>query len=199
MKSICIGCLLIAALALSSHATPRELVIDVQEAPLAWADSELSEKIDRHLSQNPDLRLRYAGEPGNGTPSRPANRTDMDSLMAWGAEIGGRYLLVVTVDDESLERRKSFSLPVIFHKWEVVAVIRGEYRILDLQKRRLLEAKRFEETITGSRQFQGSTDDNRADPSLHLTATEKSRLFGRLEDKLAEQLGKRVARLTRGL
>jgi len=179
-------------------AAPRELLLNVQSAPLAWGDTRLEEKVVRELGRNPDLRVRTAGLENGSGPHFPANRTDVDSLLNWGLEMGGRYLLTVTVDEYALERRKGFSLPLVFHKWETVGVIRGEYRMLDLHKGRMTAAEPFEVEMSGSRQFQFSTDDNRADPSLHITAPEKRKFFGKLEEKLVKHLVEKVNRLTRG-
>lgn len=199
MNRTCIGCLVALVLALSVRAgTPREVIVDVQTVPLAWGDCRLTEKIQAEFTRNPEMRVRFAESNGHGAPLAPPNRTDLDSLLDWGTEIGGRYLLVVTVTDEGLERRKSFSLPLIFHKWETVAVIRGEYRFLDLQKGRLVAAEPFEEKLVGTRQFQMSTDDNRSDPSLHMTASEKGRLFSQLEDQLVAKLSGRLEIWSRG-
>jgi len=199
MNRTCIGCLVAFVLALSANAgTPREIIVDVQTAPLAWGDCRLKEKIQAQFSRNPELRVRLAESNRRGAPLAPPNRTDVDSLLDWGTEIGGRYLLVVTVTDESLERHKNFNLPLLFHKWETVAVIRGEYRFLDLEKGRLVAAEPFEEKLVGTRQFQMSTDDNRSDPSLHMTASEKGRLFSQLEDQLVARLNGHVETWARG-
>jgi len=179
-------------------APPREILIDVQSVPLAWGDGGLAEKIQAEFSRNPEWRIRCASHADSDGPAVLSNRTDVDSLLNWGTEMGGRYLLVVTVSHEALERQKAFSLPLIFHKWETVAVIRGEYRFLDLQKGRLLAAEPFEEKLVGTRQYQMSTDDNRSDPSLHMTPGEKGRLFSQLEDKLVSRLNGQVEKLSRG-
>ncbi len=190
--------LLVLVLAAGAMSAPRELLLDVQSAPLAWGDSRLEDKVVRELSRNPELRIRVTPDENAAGPRFPKARTNVDSLLNWGLEVGGRYLLVVTVDKEALERRKGFSLPLVFHKWEVVGVIRGEFRLLDLHKGRMTAAEPFEVEMSGSRQFQFSTDDNRADPSLHIPATEKSQFFGELEDRLVKHLVKQVTRLTRG-
>jgi len=194
--------LALCATGLNAWAASRELLVDVRTAPLAWGDSRLPEKIETALSRNPDLQITVS-DPGdrltaNPQPRFPDNRTDIEGLLDWGAEMGGRYLLVVTVDKEYLERRKSFNLPLIFHKYETVGIIVGEYRFLDIQKRRLLTAEPFETELCGSRQYQAEMDDNSSDPSLHIPATAKSRLFDALEDKLTEQLVEKVALMTRG-
>jgi hypothetical protein len=182
----------------SAFAAARELVLDVQSVPNAWAETRFDQKLQSELSRNPDLRLRLATTDPNGALILPGNRIDQDSLMDWGIEVGGRYLLIVTIDEYSLRRRKGFNLPLFFHKWETVATISGEYRFLDLQKQRLLEAKPFSEEMTGSQRFQGEMDDNRNDPTLHMTALDKTILFGRLEDQVVTLLTKRVKKLTRG-
>jgi hypothetical protein len=195
----CIVCLALLGFGFSvNNSTPRTIVVDVQSVPLAWGDSHLNEKIETTFSRNPEWRLRYAEPSPHGAPVTPPNRMDLDSLIDWGTEVGGRYLLTVTVSDESLEHQKSFNLPLIFHKWETVAVIRGEYRFLDLEHHRLLAAEPFDEKLVGTRQFQLSSDDNRTDPSLHMTADEKNALFSRLEDNLVDRIYNKVAKLARG-
>ncbi len=194
--------LAILSLGLTAGASTRKLLLDVREAPLAWGDSRLTEKVETALSRNPELQvaIQSSGDVSltGALPPFPDSRTDVESLLDWGTEVGGRYLLVVTVQKEFLERRKSFSLPLFFHKYETIGVITGEYRFLDLQKRRLLAAEPFKAELSGARQLQAEMDENSSDPTLHIPATAKSRLFDALEDKLTEQLVDQVARLTRG-
>jgi len=178
--------------------SPRKLLLDIQPAPLAWADSRLQEMMHARLSLNPNFRIQVSHTGDRNLPPFPTDRFNVDSLLDWGTEMGGHYLLVVTIDREFLERRKSFSLPLVFHKYEVVGVITGEFRFLDLQKRRLLGAEPFRIELTGSQQIQAEMDDNRQDPALHLSAPEKARLFRALEDKLTGELAKRVTVFTRG-
>lgn len=204
MRRFCWFLIFVLALAAGTHAraTSRKLLLDVQTVPLAWGDSKLTEKMVTALSRNPDLQVITA-EPASPTganpqPPFPESRTDLEGLLEWGTEVGGRYLLVVTVDREFLERRKSFNLPLIFHKYETVGVITGEYRFVDLQKRRLHAAEPFRVELQGARQYQAEMDDNSSDSKLHIPASAKSRLFSALEDKLTEQLVSEIALLTRG-
>ena len=194
--------LAIIALGLTAQSAQRKLLLNVQPVPVAWADGKLAEKLETSLSRNPDLQVVTCENEDEGfvktLPPFPENRTDVEGLLDWGTEVGGRYLLVVTIYKEGMEKRKSFNLPLIFHKYENVGVITGEFRLLDLQKRRLLAAEPFKTEITGARQYQAEMDDNSSDPTLHVTASAKSRLFDDLEEKLTEQLVAKVARLTRG-
>ena len=186
------------AMAGTTQAAPRRLILQVQAAPLAWGTSQLTDQMVTLLSRNPDMRVITTDPATDEYPSFPEDHYNLDSLFDWGTEVGGRYLLVISVQQESLERRKTFSVPLFFQRWETIGVIRGETRLLDLQKRRLLSAEPFTVEMSGSRQFQGEGDDNRNDPSLHLTAAEKSRFFRSLEQKLANRIIKDVDRLTRG-
>lgn len=174
------------------------VILQVNSVPLAWGDCRLSEQLTEALSRNPDLQVKVPEAVSAEYPPYPSDRYNVDSLLTWGAEIGGRYLLTIEVEREGLDRRKTFSVPVLFHRWETTAVISGELRLVDLQKQRLVLAEPFEETLSAARQFQSSCEDNAADPGLHVTAAEKSELFRTLETRLAERLVAKVSRYLRG-
>lgn len=200
MCSFMVRMIAVMALAGTSAASAATLplILQVEPAPLAWGDSRLADMLTTALSRNPDLRVILPETGSPQFPSFPRDRNNIDSLLEWGMEIGGRYLMIVTVDREGMERRKTFSVPVLFHRWETIAVIAGELRLLDLQKRRLLLAEPFEEKIPAARQFQSSAEDNSADPALHVSAAEKSDLFKSLESRLVERLKDKISRYTRG-
>lgn len=198
-RSVALAAILVLAVTTGiTQAAPRRLILQVETAPLAWGASQLSDQMVTLLSRNPDIRVVTADPAVDALPSFPEDRYNLDSLFDWGTEVGGRYLLLISVEHESLERRKTFNVPLFFQRWETIGVIQGESRLLDLQKRRLLSAKPFVVEMSGSQQFQGEGDNNRNDPSLHLTAAEKSRFFQSLERKLADRLIKDVNQLTRG-
>lgn len=191
--------LIISLLAVSAFGgNARKLILEVQQAPLAWADSDFEARFKAYLSRNPELRIYQTDELDSNVPGFPNNHFDLDSLFDWGTELGGRYVLVVLIDSERMERKKTFSLPLIFHRYEVIGTIEGEFRLLDIANRRLLAAEPFSVSLKGPRQFQGSPDDDAQDASLHIPAPERSGFFGRLEDKLVEKLGKKVRHYTRG-
>lgn len=190
---------LLAALAIgAASAVTRPIVVHVNKAPLAWADSRVQEELLGELSRSPALTVVNTEDLGAQLPPLPRNEYDPEAWFDWGTEIGGRYLLVVDVKREVLERQKTFSIPIICQRWETVGLIEGELHLYDLQKRRLMTSESFSEKRSGSKQFQGSTDDNRNDPSLHLTPSDKTALFRSLENDLARKLTKRVTQLTRG-
>jgi len=182
----------------AASAAPLPVILHVQSAPLAWGDCRLPEILTTVLGRNPDLNVILPKATSRQYPPFPNDRTNIDSLLNWGTEVGGRYLLIVAVDREGLERRKTFSVPVLFHRWETIAVMSGEFRLVDLLKRRLVLAEPFEEKLSAARQFQSSAEDNAADPALHVNAAEKSDLFKSLETRLAERLVDKISRHTRG-
>ena len=190
--------LILSLLGSFALASSRRIVVHVGTAPLAWADSRVDYEILTELSRQAGLKVVDTDRLGDECPPLPQNGYDPEAWLDWGTEIGGRYLLVVDIEREVLERQKTFSIPIICQRWETVALIEGELKLFDLQKRRVLTSESFEKKLSGARQFQGSTDDNRSDPSLHLTASDKSRLFRNLESELARKLTKRVMQLTRG-
>ncbi len=178
--------------------TPRPLVLQVDQVPLAWGGGGLAEKLTVSLTRDPELRVIVPKAQAGSFRAFPADRTNLDSLMVWGIEIGGRFLLTINIVREDIESRKTFSVPLLFHRWETLAVISGEIRLIDLQKRRVMLAEPFEEKMSAARQFQSSADDNSHDPDLHVSASEKQILFDSLESRLTERLIKRIGRLTRG-
>jgi hypothetical protein len=182
----------------AASAAPLPLILQVQSAPLAWGDCRFTDKLTTALSRNPDLNVIVPEAASGPYPPFPDDRNNIDSLLNWGTEVGGRYLLTIVVDREALERRKTFSVPVLFHRWEIIAVMSGELRLVDLLKRRQVLAEPFEEKLSATRQFQSSAEDNAADPALHVTAAEKSDLFQSLETRLAERLVDKISRYTRG-
>jgi hypothetical protein len=193
---------LILSLLVLASAAPRnglrELIVHVTEVPSAWAEPQLEAKLTTHFSRTGNLRVFEDENLGRDLPSFPIDYYNLDSLLAWGTEAGGDYLIVVNVASERLERYKTFSLPLVVHKYENVAVIEGEWRLVDLKKGRLLNAESFCVTLKGKQALQACMDDDIHAAALNLTPMQKVILFDRLEDKLAEQLVKKVSRYARG-
>ncbi|MBD3257619.1 hypothetical protein GF377_04240 [candidate division GN15 bacterium] len=194
-----LGLLLCQLLVESSTAAPRDLIIEIQTAPSAYHDTELPDKLRSAFSRNEDYRTQvYATDSSGIDPPFPSARTNPDSLLNWGMEVGGRYLLSITVDDVWLERRKTFNIPLLFHRYQTIGVIEGELRLLDLSKGRLLAAEPIRVEMAAKDQFQAEFDDNRHSSGLKISAPAKSRFFSELEDRLVRQLVERVHRAIQG-
>ena len=173
------------------------VAIRVEAAPLAWCESKLEGILQKHLTRMPNIRAMPYGGRAGWTPAFPEDRFNLDSLVNWGLETGQDYLMLVVVGSERLERRKTFNVPLIFHRYETIGVIEGELRLVDLRKGKLLLAEPFEVKQKGKRIFQAGMDDDVNDPSIHLTAAQKIRFFERLEEKLAKRLTDKIMRYTR--
>ncbi|UCC43402.1 MAG: hypothetical protein JSU65_09675 [Candidatus Zixiibacteriota bacterium] len=176
----------------------RTVLLHVEQPALPWMESAITQKVAQHLTRNRDLRVVLSERLGEETPPFPHAAYDVDSLIDWGRELGMRYLLVVQVAKERLEIQKKTGIPLLLHRWETVGVVQGEYRLLDLQRGRMLAAEPFREICCARRVIQGDPDNNRDDPDLVLRASEKLDLFDRLENRLAERLATRTKMLMRG-
>lgn len=174
------------------------VILKVQHSPVAWSVSKIGEKLRIQLTRNQSLRVLEPREKGGDFPAFPHDPYNLDSLVNWGLEIGGRYLVLVDIHDERLERRKSWHLPLLFHKYETIAVVEGELRHVDLSRRKLMLSTPFRVEHKGARVFQATTYDDVNDPDLHLPAPAKIRLFDQLEDKLCQHLVELIGLKSRG-
>lgn len=175
----------------------RTVIVHVDVPPLAWSGSTLEAKLIRTFSRSDNGRFLTTQKASRGGPAFPADLYDLDSLANWGQEVGGDYLLVVRVDSERLQRKKSFHLPLVFHKYEAIGVIEGELRLIDVRRGKHLIAEPFRVIQKGPRIFQATMDDDINDPDVHLTAPDKIDFFHRLEEKLARRVVERVGKAIR--
>lgn len=188
-----LGCVCLAI-----SGTKRDVLLHVESAPSGWIESRLSERLAVTLGRSADMAITMTEDIDGRMPPFPGASRDFDSLTAWGNKAGGRYLIVVRVASQRFETRKTFNMPLIFQKYEVFGIVEGELRIIDLQKPRLLAAEPFMTELRGPRVFQASMEDDKHDPDLHLTAVEKVKFLGQLEQKVADQLVTEAKNLMRG-
>ncbi|MCK4605994.1 MAG: hypothetical protein KAU35_01735 [candidate division Zixibacteria bacterium] len=174
------------------------VILKVQHSPVAWSASKIGEKLRIQLTRNQSLRVLEPRDNGGDFPAFPHDPYNLDSLVNWGLEIGGRYLVLVDIHDERLEKRKSWHLPLLFHKYETIAVVEGELRHVDLSRGKLMLSTPFKVEQKGARVFQATTYDDVNDPDLHLPAPAKIRLFDHLEDKLCLHLVELISLRSRG-
>ncbi|HOP05785.1 MAG TPA: hypothetical protein PLF13_00700 [candidate division Zixibacteria bacterium] len=176
----------------------RKIIIRVDQAESAWSQPQIEQILAADISRNEQLRPVLA-EPGqDNLPPFPTNRFDTDSLVNWGREVGGRYLLLVDVNSERLERRKSWHIPLVFHKYSTVGVIEGELRLIDLSWGRVITAEPFKISKEAKRIMQMSMDDNINDPEIHVSAPDKQIFFHELEQKLCRRITEHLEQATVG-
>ena len=169
----------------------------LDETPNAWADSRLGDMLRRHFSRTARVDLVNTDGSDQPLPPFPADYTDNQAIFDWGTEVGARYVMIVDIDDEYLETRKTFKLPLVFHRYETFGVVEGEIRLIDLERRRLLISDRFKVERKSGEAFQATPDDNRNDPDLHIDAAKKIRFFRDLEDDAAAYLAKKIGAYVR--
>ncbi len=191
-KTIFTGLLIILAVSLAAMPGKKKIFIKVFSPENAWTDSQIESKIARSFSSQTNIVVEMIDDDNSAEPRFPKNYFDSDLLLEWGKESGGRYVMVVDVQSERIETRKSFHLPLIFHKYQTYGIIEGEFRIIDIERGKLLSVKTFKVEEKGSRIFQATMDDDINDPDLHITAPAKIMFFSKLEDKLVAELKKKT-------
>jgi hypothetical protein len=153
----------------------------------------LIDKLTEQLTR--DARIRISSIPSQDPSSgvSRASALDLDRLIAEGRARQGQYVLYIRVASERFERRKTFSVPLVFHKWEVIGVIEGEWRLVDPIHGKLIKAEPFHLELNGKRVIQATMDDNIDDPDINMNATDKMLFFAKLEDLLARHLLESIA------
>jgi len=176
-----------AVQAIGAPASSRLVLLSVRQCENAWSDNRLFERLQTVLTREPGWRAEPAqalGEPKD----RPNSWPSVDSMISLGRDLGGQYLICLVVSDQRLERRKSFHVPLVFHKWESVGVVKGEFRVIDLLRGKQVKAEAFEVELHGPRVIQATMDDTKFDPDITMTATDKALFFANLEEKLVDEL-----------
>ena len=186
-----------AGLAQNSHRNRNNssALIKVIHSEFGWTDSHLTEKLLIELSRNGNGAIVNA-DVLTEMPEFPVGRHETDLLIDWAVAAGKKYLVLVSVEFEGLERKKTFSLPLIFHKYQNFGVISGELRVIDLIRKRNLVSEHFKIQKEGKRIIQAYTDDDKNDADLHLSAPEKIIFFSELERELAIMLADRIREVT---
>jgi len=170
-------------------------LIKVIHSELGWTDTRLTEKLLIELSRNGNGDVVNADILAE-MPEFPVGRYETDLLIDWAVAAGRKYLVLVSVEFEGLERKKTFSLPLIFHKYQNIGVISGELRIFDIIRKRNIISEHFKIEKEGKRIIQASTDDDKNDADLHISAPEKIIFFSELERELAVMLADRIREAT---
>lgn len=182
----------------TAQASTKKLLLHVEQPELPWGKTEFIEKLTWHLSKMADLRIMNSARLDESMPAFPQAGYDLDSLVEWGKEVGGRYILFITINKERLETQKRFTIPLLVHRYVTAGVIEGEVRLVDVQRGRVLVMDRFSESVRARQVIQADSDHNPHDPELQVPADEKSGLFATLEDKLAGQIADKTKSKVRG-
>jgi hypothetical protein len=187
-RLICILLLAVMAVPAIAGTNPGRLVLlSVKQSDNPWSDNRLFERLQTALTRDQNWRVESipSYEP---QASRPDQWPSADSIIALGRDLGGQYAVCLAVYDQRIERRKSFHVPLIFHKWEAVGVMKGEFRVIDLLRGKQVKTETFEIELHGPRVLQATMDDTKFDPDITMTVSEKALMFEGLEEKLVSEL-----------
>ncbi len=184
--------LFISVVTLQASSVNKQIAIKVFTPEIPWADSKLDSKILQSFSRQANMRVKMIHDDKIIIPEFPEDFYNNELLLEWGKEFGGRFIMIVDVQSERIEKRKSFHIPLIFHKYQTYGVIEGELRLFDVDRGKLLMVQQFRVEEKSSRIFQATMDDDINDPDLHLTAPGKIRFFSKLEDKFVVELKKKT-------
>ncbi len=180
--------LALLASAAGAKAQNNVVLVAIEQSPTAWADSRLYDKLAERLTRDSKVRVSQISPKIISPNGNSSGVFDFDDLLAAGRTAGGQYILLIQINSERYDRRKTFTVPLIFHKWEVIGVIEGEWRLIDVVKGRQIKAAPFKIEMNGKRIFQATMDDNVDDPDINMTSSAKLLFFGQLEDLLADQI-----------
>lgn len=183
---------LLLLLAVSTQAGDRSVMIRVEQGATAWNDSRIYQKLALTLTREANLQIEPAVPKGPLDAPFPHDPLDELSVADWARPYQTQFVMIVVVHSERLERRKSFNIPLLFHKYETWGVIEGELRLVDVAKGKQVRAVPFRIEKVGPRALQATMDDDVNDPDLRMTAPDKIQFFSRLEDKLVAHLVEQV-------
>lgn len=170
----------------------RSLIMMVTVPEQPWGESGLEKEL--YVSFTRDSRVRVLPVVVKADPKATlAERYDLDNLLEWADGTEARYLLVLDVSSERLERSRTFHIPFLINKWENKGLMEGEIRLFDIKRRRQLLDQPFRVEKSGPHVLQTARDNNINDPDLHLTADQKIYFMKALEQKAAEYIVKLVA------
>lgn len=178
-------------------AAPRIIVVHVSARPTVVGESQLMTSIETEFSRTGNFTVLADRDHPDQQPF-PSDLYDTDSLINWGAEFGGRYLMFVDLHREEIVRKKGFCIPLVVHKYQTIGIMQGEVRLLDIQRGRILLAKSFKVETNGPKILQGYVDDNRYDADISIPASQKSAFFREMENNTARYLRKQLKKVTNG-
>jgi hypothetical protein len=163
------------------------IILNVNQPACPYADPHLSEKLNLYLSaisSVPIMKL-YSDQ------TVPADRNQLIDL---GRNMGGRYLVDVSVEKMDIIRKKKTVIPLAVFRYRIYGVLTATLRVIDLTKGKTIKMDRLEYELQTSNQWQFLEDDAN-DPALIIPADEKVNLFDRLEESTAGRLLEEIAQI----
>lgn len=201
MKKINRSIILILLVALFSGAAAaqvpsRNIAVVVDEVAQEIPDFNLADKL--HQSLATDVGLAIMIPERDSTFPAPADfRYDVQRLFEWGEESGCRYILLLHIEDRRIATRKRTSIPFVLNRYVVEGRIKGVYRLLDLNRGKVVGSWKLETRLNGPQQNQIG-ENYPGDPDLQLSAMGKMTLLDRLDRKAADEIMLNIKPFVRG-
>jgi len=176
-------CLL--ASAVSGQAARRTIGVVCEKPSAPLPDFSLVTMLDQKLAVTNGLAVL---SPRIDTLTPPPDRQfNIDSLTAWGAKTGCRYILYLQITRRDIGTRKQPSIPFLLSRYVVEGRLAGTYLLIDVEKGRLVGKWPLQTRITGPRRWEVA-DDYPDDPDLFVTAPHRLELLWTLEETAADNI-----------
>lgn len=196
-KSIILILTLVLAVSITAS-QKQKMIIKVISPEAIWFNSTVDRTLQKIISRNKNIEVLVHDDNAKGLPSFPIDYLNFDSLYNWGAELGARYVVMVEIESNEIEKRKTFSFPFLVNKYQTVGIIVGELRIIDIKRGKLLTSEPFQIEQNGPSVIHTTLNNDINDPDLNIAASKKVKFFKELDKKLTKHLIKRIKAVTGG-
>ena len=186
---------LIGAMAVA-QVNGRIIAVIVDETDQDIPDFTLAAKLHQTLAVDAGMTI-VIPERDSTYPGAAELRSDVARLFEWGREAGCRYILHLQVDDRRLATRKRTSIPYVLNRYIVEGRLDGVYRLLDLNRGKVVGSWPLTTRLSGPQQNQLG-ENYPGDPDLHLSAMGKMTLLDRLDRKAADEIMLKIKPFVRG-
>jgi hypothetical protein len=174
----------------------RTVALIFEESGEHITDFTLVDRLSDKLMMKADLKV-IIPEEDSSLPKTPTGRFNLERLLAWGQEVGSRYIIYLQVSSRRVETKKRMSIPFILSRYVVEGRIEGSYCLIDLNRSKVVGNWALEAKVNGPRQWQVA-EDYPDDPDLMISAPRKVEFLNRLEDKAVKDIMMNVRQQLRG-
>ncbi|MCP4568323.1 MAG: hypothetical protein GY841_12160 [FCB group bacterium] len=174
----------------------RNIAVVVDEVDQEIPDFTLADKLHQTLATDVGMAIMIP-ERDSTFPSPADFRYDVQRLFEWGRESGCRYILLLQIEDRRIATRKRTSIPFVLNRYVVEGRLKGVYRLLDLNRDKVVGSWKLQTRLNGPQQNQLG-ENYPGDPDLHLSAMGKMTLLDRLDRKAADEIMINIKSFVRG-
>ena len=131
---ILVACLvlILAAGVAAQRGSQRTVAVIAQPPRQHIPDFHLTDILCDALLMYGGLDVVYPGNDSN-VPLVPDAKFNLKQLVAWGQEMGVRYIIYLQVNSRKIVREKSVSIPLILSRYVIEGRVDGTYILVDVQ------------------------------------------------------------------